>query len=81
MKENPGTTTAVSDRALEMIMRDVLDGLFELSLESSFTAHGGDFEILEIRPDQKQSHPPPSLPDEKPKADIIDFPKLKRAYG
>lgn len=81
MKETPDTKTAVSDRALELIMRDVLDGLFELSLESSFTAHGGEFEILEIHPDQKspQQHTPAA--EDKGKADVIDFPGLKRAYG
>ncbi|MCW8890446.1 MAG: integration host factor subunit beta [Sedimenticola sp.] len=81
MKETPDTKTAVSDRALELIMRDVLDGLFELSLESSFSAHSGEFEILEIRPDQKPVHQQSQAIDDKTKADVINFPGLKRACG
>jgi hypothetical protein len=76
MKDKPDTTNTVSDRALEMIMRDVLDGLFELSLESSFTAHCNDVEILEIRQDQI------TCDENRPqKAEILEFPGLKRAYG
>ncbi len=81
MKDNPDTTTTVSDRALEMIMRDVLDGLFELSLESSFAAHCGDVEILAIQPEQAVSQNQDLLVAEKPNADIIEFPGYKRAYG
>lgn len=80
MKDNPATTATVSDRALEMIMRDVLDGLFELSLESSLCADMADFEILEIRPAiSRNQHR--QVDSSKTDAEIIDFPNLKRAYG
>ena len=77
MKDFSDKPTAVSDRALEMIMRDVLDGLYELSMESSLLAHAGDMEILEIRPEHPASQPK----EEKPQAEVIDFPRLKRACG
>ena len=40
----------VSDRALEMVMRDVLDGMMELSLEAAYTDSCADFQIIEIAP-------------------------------
>ncbi|TVO68589.1 integration host factor subunit beta [Sedimenticola selenatireducens] len=81
MKDKPDTTNTVSDRALEMIMRDVLDGLFELSLESSFTAHCNDVEILEIRQDQVTCEENRAQKSEQQNAEILEFPGLKRAYG
>jgi hypothetical protein len=81
MKDKPEMTNTVSDRALEMIMRDVLDGLFELSLESSYTAHCGDVEILEIRQDQVTCDRSQSQETEKQNAEILEFPGLKRAFG
>lgn len=81
MKDNPHTTIAVSDRALEMIMRDVLDGLLELSLESSLCADTAEFEILEIRPAQPLGKGRPRGSDGQTDAEIIDFPTLKRACG
>ncbi|MCW8904259.1 MULTISPECIES: hypothetical protein [Sedimenticola] len=80
MKDNPATTATISDRALELIMRDVLDGLFELSLESSLCADIADFEILEIRPAiSRNQHR--RVDSSKADAEIIDFPNLKRACG
>ncbi len=81
MKDNSDITTTISDRALEMVMRDVMDGLFELSLESTFSADSADFEILEIRPAgaRRASHKPTD--DQTTHAEIIDFPNLKRACG
>lgn len=81
MKGNPDITATVSDRALEMIMRDVLDGLFELSLESSLCADTTDFEILEIRPTHSERHPHQRTDNRRTDAEIIDFPTLKRACG
>ncbi|WP_428608316.1 hypothetical protein [Sedimenticola sp.] len=81
MKDNSDLTTTVSDRALEMIMRDVLDGLYELSLAYSLSADSGDFEILEIRPaSESQRNRIPSKSNSRD-AEIIDFPNLKRACG
>lgn len=81
MKNTPDTTNTVSDRALEMIMRDVLDGLFELSLESSYTAYCSDVEILEIRQHQAARDHNKPQETEKHNAEILEFPGLKRAYG
>jgi len=81
MKDNPATTATVSDRALEMIMRDVLDGLFELSLESSLCAEIIDFEILEIRPTGVRGNPHKRTHDQMTDAEIIDFPNIRRACG
>jgi len=47
MADKQPTATLVSDRALEMVMRDVLDGMLELSLESAY-ANSMEFEIIEI---------------------------------
>jgi len=44
----------ISDRALEMIMRDVLDGLEEMSLASAFTSTHTGCEILWIRPPDRE---------------------------
>lgn len=81
MKDNPATPATVSDRALEMIMRDVLDGLLELSLESSLCADIAEFEILEIRPagNRRQCHTEPTGCARD--AQVIDFPDLRSACG
>ena len=73
----------ISDRALEMIMRDVLDGVMELSLESAFRESFCDFEIIEISPANKKqlrknSHYSSDLHQD---AEILSFPNLKRAAG
>jgi hypothetical protein len=82
MKDNSDITVTVSDRALEMIMRDVLDGLLELSLESSLCADTAEFEILEIRPAQPRSKGRSHADNgQQTDAEIIDFPTLKRACG
>ncbi|AKH20413.1 hypothetical protein [Sedimenticola thiotaurini] len=81
MKDNSATTTNVGEGALEMIMRDVLDGLLELSLESSLCADIDGLDILEIRhpayhPYWHEEHDA-SVGD----ATIIDFPDQRRACG
>ena len=40
----------LSDRALEMIMRDVLDGLDEWSLKSTYQGRGCAFEVTDLQP-------------------------------
>ncbi len=71
-------TEIVSDRALEMIMRDVLDGLLEVALESCHSFDTADMSILEITPPRSKSvaHEHREQP-----AEVIDFPTPKRAYG
>ncbi|MCW8906541.1 MAG: hypothetical protein OQL28_04775 [Sedimenticola sp.] len=75
MKQRSENSATVSDRALEMIMRDVLDGLLEVSLESAYGSRNDDMKILEVTPPQKE-HSAQSRA-----ADIIHFPARKRACG
>ncbi len=45
---------ALSDRALEMVMRDVLDGVQDISLQSAFTDNPYNVDIISIeRPDKQ----------------------------
>ncbi len=81
MKDNSAITTTVSEGALEMIMRDVLDGLLELSLESSLCADIDGFDILEIRHPAGRQHWPESRENSSADATIIDFPDQRRACG
>ena len=77
MKQCSDNKATVSDRALEMIMRDVLDGLLEISLESAFASHSDDMKILEIIP----AHPTTAPNETTQAADIIRFPTSRRACG
>ncbi|MCB1867875.1 MAG: hypothetical protein KDI43_04915 [Gammaproteobacteria bacterium] len=80
---NEKTPTRVSDRALEMVMRDVLDGMLELSLETAYSASCAEFEIIEIIPEKSSRQLHRKLdsarkthPDQ---ADILPFPQLRKA--
>lgn len=85
MSDKQSTTTVVSDAALEMIMRDVIDSMCELSLESGFQPTDGGFEIINIYPAHRDSyntrakHPTKSTTMED--SEIIEFPDLRRAAG
>lgn len=74
--------TQVSDRALEMVMRDVLDGMLELSLEAAY-ASCAEFEIIEIAParsfGQRQQERKPAQKSHSDQADILPFPALRKA--
>ncbi len=79
MKDRRETPIPVSDRALEMVMRDVLDGMLELSLESAY-ANGMEFQIVEIG-DVRRNTKPRSTDrsgNDTP-ADILPFPPLRKA--
>ena len=83
MSDKKQQPTLVSDRALEMVMRDVLDGMMELSLVSAYSEHGADFEIIAIERDHDDGHHAASA-DQEPdaySADIISFPQLRKAAG
>jgi hypothetical protein len=72
----------LSYQALELVMRDVLDGLLEMSLAVGFApGHDGGFEILEIAPEQPAAATPNvrSEREENENAAILDFPLLKVA--
>jgi hypothetical protein len=71
----------IGHRALEMTMRDVLDHMLEISLESGFSPLDGGFEIIEIAPEQ----PSDTLAGTAESADkndtaVVEFPAL-RAVG
>ncbi len=76
------TPTVISDPALEMIMRDVIDSMCELSLASGFQPTDGGFEIIDIFPANKEDaytnkNSQPNLEE----SEVIEFPDLRRAAG
>ncbi len=76
---------SVSDRALEMVMRDVLDSLSELSLESGFQPTDGGFEIIDIFPAQRSNTRNKKdrcgKSSNRQKGEILQFPNPRRATG
>ena len=83
MADKKQQPTRVGDRALEMVMRDVLDGMMELSLVSAYSERCVDFEIITIEREHGDGHHSASA-DKEPdaySADIISFPKLRKAAG
>ena len=84
MADKKQQPTRVSDRALEMVMRDVLDGMMELSLVSAYSERNVDFEIIAIEREDSGGHNAVSAdrgPDAYSSADIISFPQLRKAAG
>jgi hypothetical protein len=85
MSDVQSVPTVISNPALEMIMRDVIDSMCELSLESGFQPTDGCFEIIDIYPANRESkesrtkHHPKSAQMEH--SEIIEFPDLRRAAG
>jgi hypothetical protein len=76
--------TALTDRALEMVMRDVIDSMSEYSLESGFQPYDGGFDIIEIYPPHREnltqkSHQTENVDLED--SEVIEFPGLRRAAG
>ncbi|MBL3529155.1 MAG: integration host factor subunit beta [gamma proteobacterium endosymbiont of Lamellibrachia anaximandri] len=54
MANNKNIDQALSDRALEMVMRDVLDGVQDISLQSAFTDNPYNVDIISTeRPDKQ----------------------------
>ena len=83
MADKKQQPTRVSDRALEMVMRDVLDGMMELSLVSAYSERDVDFEIITIEREHGDGHNVSSVNKEPDaySADIISFPQLRKAAG
>ena len=83
MSDKQSAPTVVSEPALEMIMRDVIDSMCELSLESGFQPTYGGFEIIDIYPANRESNNTHSRQQAKPAniedSEIIEFPDLRRA--
>jgi hypothetical protein len=72
---------AIGDRALEMVMRDVLDQMEEMFLESGFSPADGGFEIIEIAPERPAiATQATEDSDSDQKGAVIEFPQL-RAVG
>jgi len=78
----------LSDRALEMIMRDVLDGLEEWSLKSAYQGSSCEFEVIDIQPARTRladagsrgaSHG--DRPSAKGLCEVIHFKSKRRAWG
>jgi hypothetical protein len=77
MTDRKTTPTALTDRALEMVMRDVIDSMSEYSLESGFSPlDDGGFEIINIYPAKRQKRQTEIVDSE-----VIEFPDLRRAAG
>lgn len=73
-----GTLGKLSDHALEMIMRDVLDGLAELANQAVLEAQTGQCQVLSIEASQY------TLANNEHTghcADIVDFSHYKKAVG
>ncbi len=74
---------AAGARALEMVMRDVLDSMEEMSLEAGFSPLDGEFEIIDIAPERQPIRAPETdiAVDTGEEAEIIEFQPLRRAAG
>lgn len=74
------SSSPLSDRALEMLMRDVLDVVLEeLALDMALNAGPADCELLHLEPRKSgrhKKHPTPSGP-----AEIVDLFAYRKAVG
>ena len=75
----------LSHRALEMVMRGVLENMSEMSLEAGFSPTDGGFEIIEIVPERPAPRPlrepEKALMEEDMEGEVVDFPNYLRAVG
>lgn len=72
IKELSDTSHSHGNKALEMIMRDVIDGMEDLANLAGYTPQPGScFEILEITPEEYA----PLDTSNKPSAEIIQLKK------
>ena len=79
MADNSKSPIRVSDRALEMVMRDVLDGMMELSLEAAYTDSCADFQIIDITPAAEPDQAQQRSTCQTDSAEILPFPILRKA--
>ncbi|MCP4997046.1 MAG: integration host factor subunit beta [Gammaproteobacteria bacterium] len=68
------TPKTISDKALELVMRDVLDGMLDISAESAFSLCSDSFRIIEISPERYKS----GTTNEDTEAEILPFPPRSR---
>jgi hypothetical protein len=81
MTDKKTEPTVLSNQALEMVMRDVIDSMSDFSLESGFKPSDGGFEIIEIYPAHKENSSLRQNCTEREDSEIIEFPDLRRAAG
>jgi len=83
MSDKQTIPTIVSDRALEMAMRDVIGSMCEFSLESGFQPTDGDFEIIEIYPadndNSRSGKERVTKSADSEESEVLQFPDLRRA--
>ena len=70
----------LDDHALEMIMRDVLDGMADFSLHAAYSANNFGMEILAVEPADRTCAERATV-DDKPLADVIFPPQFWKAAG
>ncbi len=69
----------LSDRALEMVMRDVLDGLEEIAINQAMHSEIGTCRVLSIEPMCKQPGQNPF--SRRLRGEVVDFLSYKKAAG
>ena len=72
---------ALGSKAMEMVMRDVLDGMQDLAIMKSYESTQNVFEIIAINPTQEPDVTRMVTEEQNtvPVADIIPFKKQSRA--
>jgi len=79
MAKNRKHTTDFSNRALEMIMRDVLQGMEECMLKTAYEKpQDAGFEIIEIHPPHKSENPSAASKTNASEAEVLSFPEKKQ---
>ena len=85
MSDNQNNHKAMSGRGLEMLMRDVIDSLFEFSLGAGFAPTDGGFEIVEIYPANHENRQSGKNRGDNSSnnaaGDILQFPAKRQAVG
>lgn len=80
MAKNRKHTTDFSNRALEMIMRDVLSGMEECLLKTAYEkSQNAGFEIIEIHPPRKSRKSSTTNKTTTSEAEVFSFPAKNRA--
>ena len=70
MSKKDHTRRTLGPKAMEMVMRDVLDGMEDMAIMKSYESCRDVFEIVEITPPETKSAPEPLNGN---KAEIIPF--------
>ena len=82
MANNRKYTTDFSNRALEMIMREVLNGMQECLLETAYEKPANmGFEIIDIQPARRSKKNSSSEKTTNSEAEIVNFPTKRQSYN